>query len=64
MRTELSAMLREWWWRVNRFDLAPVNALDVFILTGAGPVYTCKFCAGSTVDPDVALGCVRGHINV
>ncbi|CAG7851205.1 SubName: Full=Uncharacterized protein {ECO:0000313/EMBL:CCA72575.1} [Serendipita indica DSM 11827] len=62
MKTALFATLDVWWWRVNRFDLAPAGALDVFIFVG--PVYECKFCAGTTTDPDMAILCVRGHINV
>ncbi|CCA72578.1 hypothetical protein PIIN_06515 [Serendipita indica DSM 11827] len=62
MKVALFTTLDRWWWRVNRFDLAPAGALDVFIFFG--PVYKCKFCAGTTTDLDMAILCVRGHLNV
>lgn len=64
MRTTLYAILDAWWWRINEYSLAPVGALDVFVSAAIGPMYTCKFCTGGFDDPDNAISCVRGHINV
>ncbi|KAG8816576.1 hypothetical protein FRC19_011941 [Serendipita sp. 401] len=65
LRTILSGVFKAQWWRGNSFADAPAAVLDVFVhrpIDGDG--FVCQFCNESHANAQVAVSCVRGHINV
>ncbi|KAG8754062.1 hypothetical protein FRC14_005428 [Serendipita sp. 396] len=63
LRTLLQHILDTVWWRIGEFEDAPEAALDPFV-NGTQGVYVCQFCNATQLERELAVDCVRMHIDI